>query len=200
MTEPHSETKQLNVAERPADERSIIADLAQRLRGLHLGRRVRRLRIPDLIVIGVIVAAAIGGGLFLARQTALNRESADARNFTDQVIANIAHQDTAAIRRQGTKQFQSEFDKADLTKQLRQFAVLYGNVKPAVDGRLITNNSQRQYAAITYRYDLLKVPFYLRVDVVKPAGSKQWQVQAISTGVPPAPDDSTDQTTNTQSV
>lgn len=199
MTDTHSAAKQTDVLKQPTsavDERPRIADLAQRVRNLHL---IRRLRIADLIVIGVIVVAIIAGLLFLARQTALNRESADARSLTDQVVANIAHQDTAAIRAQGTKDFQSQFDKADLTKQLRQFAVLYGKVKPAVDGRVISNSSKRQYVAITYRYDLLKVPFYLRVDVTKPAGSKQWQVQAISTGVPPAPDDGSGQT-STQSV
>lgn len=199
MTEIQSEAKQPRVLGRTAgraDERPMITDLAQRVRNLHL---VRRLRIADLIVIGVVVVAIIAGLLFLARQTALSREAANARAVTDQVVADIAKQDTAAIRRHGTKDFQSQFDKADLTKQLRQFAVLYSKVKPAVDGRVITNNSKRQYVAITYRYDLLKVPFYLRVDVTKPAGSKQWQVQAISTGVPPAPDDGTDQT-STQSI
>ena len=201
MADKHSETKQPSVSEQsttPVNERPLIADLAQRLRGLRLGRRIRRLRILDLIIIGVIVAAAIGGLLFLGRQTVLSRESASARVVTDEVVANIARQNTAAIRSLGTKQFQSEFDKADLTKQLRQFAVLYGKVTPAVDGRLITNNSKRQYVAITYRYDLLKVPFYVRVDVTKPAGGKQWQVQAISTGVPGSSDNTS--SPNTQSI
>ncbi len=161
-----------------------LADLAR------LSRRfVRRLRPLDLLIIGVFVAALIGGAMFLLHQTVLNREYVAAKAVTDQVVNSIAAQDTATIRRLGTKQFQSDFDKANLNSQLRQFAAVYKDAKPVVDGRLITNNSKRQYLAITYRYDLLKVPFYVRVDVVKPAGSSQWQVQAIGTGHPSAPDD-----------
>jgi len=179
-------------------ERSRLADIIRKLRGMHT---------LDILALCVLAALFIGAGAVWLHHQALNHELASAQEVTDQVIAAMAKQDTAAVVKLGTKQFQQQNTAKSLSDHLTAtdtdgtkitFAQLYGDVKPHIDQRIVKNSAAGQYVAVEYKYTKLKVAFYVRVDVLKTPGAKAWHLTALNT----TQDETTDsaQPASTQSI
>jgi hypothetical protein len=57
---------------------------------------------------------------------------------------------------------------------------MYGDTTPTIDRQIVANNDRGQHVAIIYKYNKLKVPFYVRIDVTKAPNNDKWQLQALS--------------------
>ncbi|HSX30775.1 MAG TPA: hypothetical protein VLE99_02560 [Candidatus Saccharimonadales bacterium] len=146
-----------------------------------------RLKVTDLVVIAGTVLVCAGLVLFMLHRLALKHEVADAKVVANQVVANMAQQNTNAIRKLGDKKFQADHTAAELDSDLTfktsppiSFATLYGTAKPTIDVQIVANNDRGQHVVIIYRYDTLKAPFFVRIDTIKPPHDSQWHLQALS--------------------
>lgn len=150
-------------------------------------KRKLRVRWTDVVIFGVIVIVIIGMAVFIVNKLSLKHEVSQARVVTDKVVADMAKQNTAAIRSLGNKQFQTDHTAAELDSALTfktsppiKFSELYGDTKPTVDQQIVANNARGKHVVIIYRYDKLKIPFFVRVDTIQTPGSNAWQLQALS--------------------
>lgn len=152
---------------------------------------MRRLKVrpTDVIVFAIIIAIIASLSVFIINRLSLKHEVSQARNVADKVVADLAKQDTTGIRALGDKSFQAKNSAASLSTALTfhdqngtaiKFADLYGDATPTVDQQIVANNSRGQHVAIIYRYDKLKVPFYVRVDISQAPGATAWTLQGLS--------------------
>jgi len=155
-----------------------------------------RVRPFDIIAFTIIIIVIVSMSVFIVNRLrlkhnveAVNREAASAKVVTSKVIDDLAKQDTAAIRALGDQSFQAKNSAESLDAALTfhpensspiKFSELYGDSKPTVDQQIVANNTRGQHVALIYKYDKLKVPFYVRVDVSKTPNSDTWTLQALS--------------------
>ena len=160
-------------------------------------RQWKPIDIVAIVVVGIIIVVL---SWTIISKLSLKHEVTQAKVVTSQVVAALAKQDTKTIRSLGDKSFQAKNSAASLNDHLTAtaqdgtkvtFAQLYSDAKPSIDSQVVANNSTGQHVAITYRYDKLKAPFYVRIEVAKTTGSTKWTLQSLSAG-PAAP--STDDT------
>lgn len=156
---------------------------------LETPKKRRKIRISDIIVFAIIIIVVISLVVFIFGRLNLKHEVAQAKVVSGKVVAALAKQDTKTIRALGDKQFQAKNSAASLNTALTfhdqnstaiKFADLYGDATPTVDRQIVANNSRGKHVAIIYRYNKLKVPFYVRVDVGQDPGSSTWTLQALS--------------------
>lgn len=147
----------------------------------------RKLKISDIIVFAVLAVVIIVLIMTILSKLSLKHEVTQAQVVSDKVISYMAKQNTTAIRTLGDKNFQSDHTASELSTALTfkttppiTFAALYGDAKPTVDQKIVTNNTRGQHVVIIYRYDKLKVPFFVRIDTIKAPGDSQWHLQALS--------------------
>ncbi len=141
----------------------------------------------ELVIIAVIITAFAALGFYVVNRTRTNHEIDDAKQLSTQVVNALAKQNTAKLRALGDKNFQAANSASKLDSELTfkttppiTFGAMYGDAKPVVDTRLALNNSRGQHVVFIYRYDKLKVPFYVRIDTVKPPHDSHWHLQALS--------------------
>jgi hypothetical protein len=153
--------------------------------------RKRRLAVRplDVIVIAVITIVVIALVIFIIGRLSLKHEVSQAKTVSDKVIAALATQNTGTIRSLGDKKFQAKNSAASLSSALTfhpenskpiTFAQMYGDSTPTVDRQIVANNKTGQHVAIIYRYDKLKVPFFVRIETAKMLGSNIWTLQSLS--------------------
>jgi hypothetical protein len=150
-------------------------------------RRKLNVKPTDVAIFGVIIIIIAVLGSTIIHKLNLKHEVAGAKPVADKVVNAMATQNTAAILALGDKKFQADHTATELGSHLTfqtsppiTFAAMYGDSKPAVDGEIVSNDSKAQHVVVIYRYDKLKVPFYVRVDTIKPANSQKWYLQALS--------------------
>jgi hypothetical protein len=148
---------------------------------LDAAKKARKLHPLDIIALAVLAIVIVIIAAIFIGHTVKNHEIGSAEVVSHKVVASIASQNTARIRSLGSKDFQASFDKVNLSSQLKNFAAIYSKVTPAVDSTSVINSNRQQYVTVVYRYDLLKIPFYIQVNVTKPKGSTTWYVTSIST-------------------
>jgi len=147
----------------------------------------RKLKISDIVIFTVLAVVIILLTVTLVSKLNLKHEVAQAKVVADKVVHDMSKQNTAGIRALGDKKFQADHTAAELSTALTfkttppiTFSQLYGDSKPTVDRQIVANNSRGQHVAIVYRYDKLKVPFFVRIDTIKAPGTAQWHLQALS--------------------
>jgi len=152
-------------------------------------KRRRKVRVTDVIFFAIIAVVIISLSVFIANRLKLKHEVSDAKVVANQVIADLAKQDTAGIRSLGDKQFQAKNSAASLNAHLTAtdvngtkitFAQLYGGTTPTIVQQIVANNSRGQHVTLIYEYNALKAPFFVRVDTAKAPGSDKWTLQAFS--------------------
>ncbi len=152
-----------------------------------------RLKLPfkwtELAFLAVIIIASAALALHLVSTTHTNQEIHDAKQLGGQVVTALAKQNTAKLRSLGDKDFQTNNTASKLDSELTfkttppiTFGAMYGDTKPTIDIHMALNNVRGQHVVFIYRYDKLKVPFYVRVDTIKPPHSTHWYLQALSAG------------------
>jgi len=159
-------------------------------RVLHGGKPQRRklgIKLTDVVIFGAIIVVIVALSLTIVHKEHLKHEVAQAKTITDKAVSALAKQNTTGIRALGDKKFQADHTAAELNSSLTfqadqpiTFAQMYGDSKPVVDAKIVANNANGQHVAIIYRYDKLKVPFYVRIDTIQPPHSQKWYLQALS--------------------
>jgi len=139
-------------------------------------RRRPKLKATDFIIFGVIVVVIIALVATILGRLNLKHEVASARPVADNVISRIAHNDPAGVRALADKKFQSDHSVAELKPILTPLAQIYGNSPPTVDRQIVANTKKAQNVIFIYKYNRLKVPFYVRVTISQPHGSSAWQL------------------------
>ena len=141
----------------------------------------------DVLIFVIIAGVIVGLTSFIVHRLSLKHEVSDAKVVSDKTLAAMAKQNTAAIHALGDKSFQAHHTASELDDALTfkttppiKFSEMYGKAKPVVDIQSVANNAKGQHVATIYRYDDLKVPFYVRIDTIKPPQAKQWYLQALS--------------------
>lgn len=147
----------------------------------------RKLKISDIVIFAVLTGVIILLAVTLIGKLNLKHEVAQAKTVADKVVSDMAKQNTAGIRALGDKKFQADHTATELSTALTfkttppiTFAAMYGDSKPTVAERIVANNSRGQHVVIIYRYDKLKVPFFVRIDTIKTPGAGAWHLQALS--------------------
>jgi len=140
----------------------------------------------ELALITVFLAVFAALGLYLINRTRTNHEVNEAKLLSAQVVNALAKQNTVKLHSLGDKNFQATNSAAQLDSQLRfkttppiTFGAMYGDTKPIIDTHMVLNNSRGQHVVFIYRYDKLKVPFYVRIDTIKPPHDSHWRLQAL---------------------
>jgi hypothetical protein len=149
-------------------------------------KRPLRLRWSDVAIFAVMIAGATGASIYLISHTHKDHEISAAEQLSTQVVTALSKQNTTALRSLGDKTFQASNSASSLDNQLRfkttppiTFAAMYGDTKPTVDLHVVLNNARGQHVVFIYRYDKLKVPFYVRIDTIKPPHDAHWHLQAL---------------------
>jgi len=144
------------------------------------------LKWSDLAIFAVIIGVVTGMTTFIVHRTQLKHEVSAAKAITSQVVSALSKQDTIKLRSLGDKKFQTDNSAASLSAELTfkttppiTFGAMYGDAKPVIDQALVLNNARGQHVTIVYRYDKLKVPFYVRIDTIKPPHDQKWHLQAL---------------------
>lgn len=152
-------------------------------------RRRPKLKITDIIIFSIILIVIVVLSVTIISKLQLKHEVSQAKAVSDKVIAAMSKQDTAAIRSLGDKKFQAKNSAASLNSALTfrpadsepiTFSNLYGDSKPSVADQIVANNSTGKHVAIIYRYDKLKVPFFVRVETAESKGATNWTLQSLS--------------------
>jgi len=184
-------------------------------------RKLRHMHTLDRIALIVVAVVVIVAAVLITQHVSRNREITTAKLTANKTITALAKEDTKAIVSLGDPTFQKATTPAKLKAALAftyndkpvTFAGLYGTTTPTVDTTVVTNNSAGQHVVFIYKYDSLKVPYYVRVDTINPAGKNHWYLQGLSfstdesklqTGIESSDGSDTDQTqttlTPTQSI
>lgn len=150
-------------------------------------RRKLRIKWSDVLIFAAIIAVIAGLSAFIINRLALKHEVAAAKPTADKILTAMSKQDVKVIVAMGDKTFQADHTIAELNGDLTfkttppiTFAALYGDSKPTVEQQVVANNAKGQHVSIIYRYDKLKVPFYVRIDTTKPPHGTKWYLQALS--------------------
>lgn len=152
-------------------------------------KRQLKVRPTDIIIFAVIIVVVVSLSVFIVKRLTLKHEVAGAETVSSKVIADLSKQDTAGIRALGDKSFQTKNSAKSLDTALTfhdqdgtaiKFSDMYGDTTPTVDKQIVANNSRGKHVAIIYRYNKLKVPFYVRVDVLQAPNSSKWTLQGLS--------------------
>lgn len=138
--------------------------------------------IVGFVVIVVVLLKVLIGDI------ALKQEVNQGTTLANKAVGAMEKQDTTTLRSLGTKQFQSDYTAAELNAKLTfqtdqpiTFAQMYGkNGQRTIDQQTYLNNSRGQHVIVFYRYNKLKVPFFVRIDTIKPPASSQWYLQSFS--------------------
>jgi hypothetical protein len=146
-------------------------------------KRTRRLKIKisDLVVFAVLIAAIIGLSYFIITKVQLKRDVTSARHISDQVITDIQKRDGAAARRLGNAKFQSTYSDSTLTSQFKAIELVTGS-KPTIAGQTVGNGKSGKTVLILYKYPakLASTPYYVQVAVTQQSG--KWLLTNISGG------------------
>ena len=153
-------------------------------------RRLPHLPWKDIVVIMITIAVIVGIVIFAVSRLALRKETASAKLVASEVVSALSKQDVATLRSLGDKTFQEQNSTKSLNAELTfrttpsiTFSEMYGKTKPIIVQQIVTNNSRGQHVMIIYRYDKLKIPFYIRIDTIKPPHSTHWYMQALGANV-----------------
>ena len=115
-------------------------------------------------------------GFFIIHNVQLHREAIQAQVVADKVVKRLGKQDIAGIRALADKKFRSDNSTTTLQPLVKPIAQIYGGTTPVIDRTVVSNTTKAQYVTFIYRYDRLKVPFYVRVGMSRPNGSSDWQL------------------------
>lgn len=130
--------------------------------------------IAALLVIIIVLTA-----LFLGIRQARKHEIADARTTADHLITLIDHGEAAKLHQAGDTSFRKQNSAASLQPLLNPISQIYHDSHPKVDNTTVHNSGGAKHVTFVYRYDRLKVPFYVRVSVTEPAHASRWQLSGL---------------------
>jgi hypothetical protein len=139
-------------------------------------RRRSKPKATDFIIFAIILVVIIALVATIIGRLSLKHEVAAARPVADSVISRIAHNDPAGIRSLADKKFQSDHTVAELKPIITPLAQIYGKTPPTVDRQIVANTKRAQNVIFIYKYNRLKVPFYVRVTISQPHGSSAWKL------------------------
>jgi hypothetical protein len=129
-----------------------------------------KIKISDIIVFAIIIAAIVGLSAFLINRLTLKHDVNSAQVVADKTIDDLQKRDGTAARKLGSPTFQKTYSAAALTKQFQTIEV--ATLKPPKLERTFTFDSPSKGRTVffVYKYTALKVPFYIRVGVGKQTG------------------------------
>lgn len=185
------------------EQQPFLTIVAHKLRSMHT---LDRIALTVAAIIIVVVAVLI------TKHVARDREITTARKTASAAVADLAKENTAALVALGNADFQKSTSAAKLKSALTftfdnkpvTFAELYGSTTPTVDSTVVANNGTGQHVVFIYKYNSLKLPYFVRVDTINPAGKNHWYLQGLSfstdelklqTGISSSPTDQTPTTT-----
>lgn len=137
------------------------------------GRKLK-LKMSDIIIFAAILVVIALLVATIVNRLNLKHEVSGARTVSDMVISKMAKQDASGIRALADKKFQSDHSSAELAPLLKPIAEIYGKTTPVIDQQIVSNNDKAQNVTFVYRYDRLKIPFYVRIGTTKPKNSSTW--------------------------
>lgn len=144
-----------------------------------------RSRLPDAVII-VVVVLIIGFLVHaLISQLSLKHEVSSATAVTDQMITNIQKQNGTAAHALGDSTFQAKNSAAELTTVFKSVnSHTHGTA--VRDHTTVTNDETGQAVSVIYKY-ADKPTFYIRVIATKPKGASSWHVVNLSGNVKETP-------------
>lgn len=131
----------------------------------------------DIIIFTVVLAVIAVLAFTLISKLSLRHDVASAKVVASKTISDLQKRDGAAARTLGDKDFQSKNSSADLTALFKKIerATLK---QPSVDRQTYYKDKQGKIVFFIYRYDTLKVPFFVRVGVSQENGT--WLLSSIT--------------------
>jgi len=139
-------------------------------------RRSRRLKASDIIIFGVILVVIVVLVATIIGRLSLKHEVSAAQAVSDKVISRIAHDDAAGVRALADQKFQHDHSATELAPLLKPISQIYGQTTPTIDQQIVANTKKAQNVVFVYKYNRLKLPFYVRVTISKPKGNNAWQL------------------------
>ena len=140
----------------------------------------RKIHPMDVIGFSVVAVVIVVLSITLNSKLNLKHEVANAQVPADKVAHDIAVNNVADARKLANKGFLADpSNTASMSKFFKSMSEIYSKTTPTVAAKIVGNNATGQNVAFVYEYDRLKLPYYVRIDVVKPAGSSTWQLRAI---------------------
>jgi hypothetical protein len=132
--------------------------------------------IISLLVVAVLIAASLITlhKIDVAHQ---QKEVAGARAVSDKAILAVQARNGAAARKLGTKSFQSTYTDKQLTDQFKAIEVAT-SAPPKLEIHMVRNSASSDNVYFIYKYDQLKVPYYVRTLVVRQ--NDTWQLSNIT--------------------
>ena len=128
----------------------------------------------------LVVTALIAASLFTLHKIDVahqQKEVAGARVVSDKAILALQARSGAAARKLGTKTFQSTYTDKQLTDQFKAIEAATG-APPKLEIHMVRNSESSDNVYFIYKYDRLKVPYYVRTLVIKQ--SNTWQLSNIT--------------------
>ncbi len=140
----------------------------------------RKIQTMDIIGFGVIAVVLLVLSITLVSKIKLKHEVTTAQVTAYQAAHDIATNNVTAARKLASKDFLTDpANTTDMPKFFKSMADIYSTTTPKVVTKTVGNNSSTQNVAFIYEFDRLKLPYYVRIDVVKPTTGGTWQLRAI---------------------
>lgn len=167
----------------------VVPDMSSPQTAKDAARPKKEWKTIDSVAAIVVTVIIVALGWTIYSKLSLKHEVNEAKVVTSKVIAALATQDTEAIRKLGDKSFQDKNSADSLNKNLTAtaedgspvtFSELYGETDPTIHRQRVANNAAGQNVNIIYKYDSLKIPFYVSIDVNKAPRETQWKLQSLS--------------------
>lgn len=136
----------------------------------------RRLPPESILAIAVGIVILVIAVFVVVGKLHTNHEIADARVVADQAVDRLAKQDADGLRALADSKFRHDNSAAKLQPLIQPIAKIYGGTQPKVDQTIVANNAKGQHVTFIYKYDRLKVPFYVRVGTGKTPHQSSWHV------------------------
>lgn len=143
-------------------------------------KRKPRLKMSDLLIVGVVALAIMGVVMITLSNLGTKRDVSNAEIVTDKVIAAIAVHDGAGARKLGTAKFQSAYTSAALIQQFGALdLVTVGTPTVYSATRSVGAKGKTVFVIYAYPPHLANQPFYVGITAVQ-SGNNPWQLTHIS--------------------
>ena len=144
--------------------------------GAYEEARLNKWNVLGLIVVGILIAGS-AFALYKLNSTHQQKEVAAAQVVSDKAIAALQKRNGADARKLGTKKFRTTYSDKQLTDQFKAVEVATTGA-PKLDVRIRKNTSSGKNIYFIYKYDRLKVPYYVRTLIVEDSGN--WRLSNIT--------------------
>lgn len=135
-------------------------------------------------IVGFIAVLIIALGAIIwtnnYNQAKLQQATKEARVVSDKAIDGLQQRDGASVRKLGSKKFQSTYTDKELTTQFKSIEVATSEA-PHIQERFTRDSSSGQVIYFVYKYNTLKVPYYVRTAMINESG--QWRLTHITGNV-----------------